>query len=506
MQVTENSANGLTREYSVVITASDMESRLDSKLQTISQTVQMPGFRPGKVPSTLVKKIHGKSVMGEVLDEAVRESTEKLVKDNELRPAVQPKIEIKSFEEGADLSYDITFELLPDISLPDFSKIKLERWVADIPDEKIQEVLDHLASQQKSYVDKGEGAKAEMGDAIVIDFAGFVDGEAFEGGTAKGHQLELGSNAFIPGFEEQLVGVAVGDAREVKVTFPKDYSAEGLSGKDAVFKIDVTEVKKTVPVEINDDLAKQVGMENLDALKSAVREQAVREHDNVSRARLKRSLLDIMADNENFEVPQSMVAMEFEQIWAQVEHDMTHQGVDKDADPEALEKMKEEYQGIANRRVRLGLLLAEVGRQNQIQVSQEEISGAVTAEARRYPGQEREVYEHFQNHPEAMAQLQAPLMEEKSVDFILELAEVTDRKVTHEELMAPPSEDGEPAAKGKSKKAGKSTAAKKKPAAAKKKAPASTRAKTAAKTTDKPKTKGSAGPKKKKTTKSASKS
>ena len=505
MQVTENNAEGLKREYSVVIPAADMARRLDGKLFNISQNLNMPGFRPGKVPPNLVKKIHGESVMGEVLDEAVRESTEQLVKDKELRPAVQPKIEIKDYEEGADLTYDIAFELLPEIALPDFSKIKLERWIADIPDTKIEEVLNHLASQQKSFEDKGDGATAEMGDAAMIDFTGIIDGDEFDGGTAKGHQLELGSNSFLPGFEEQLIGVKAGDSRDVNVTFPDNYPAEPVAGKDAVFKVDVTAVKKSIPVEINDDLAKQVGMENLDALKDAVREQAVREHDNVSRARLKRSLLDELSDAEQFEVPQSMLDMEFQQIWAQVEQDMAQQGVEPDSDPKALDDMKDEYRNIANRRVRLGLLLAEEGRQNDIQVSQDDLSRALTEQARQYPGQERQVYEHFQNHPEAMAQLQAPLMEEKSVDFILELADVSELKVTHEELMAPPSDglDDSPAEKPKkkskpaAKKKSKASEKKEKGAATKKKAatPAKKKAspaKTKSKTADKAKSKSKA--------------
>jgi trigger factor len=474
MQFTETSAEGLKREYAVVITAADMDGRLNGKLQTISQTISMPGFRPGKVPASLVKKIHGRSVMGEVLDEAVRETTAQLIKDKELRPAIQPKVEIKSFEEGGDLTYEISMELLPEIELPDFSKIKLDRWIADTPDSKIDEVIGNLATQQKSFEDKGEGAKSENGDAAVIDFAGSVDDELFEGGTAKGHQLELGSGTFIPGFEEQLVGVAAGDSLDVKVSFPENYQAEELAGKDAVFKVDVTAVKKAMPVSIDDDLAKKMGMENLAALTEAVREQALREHDNVSRARLKRSLLDSLSDTMTFEVPVSMIEMEFNQIWAQVEQDMAQQGVDT-SDANAMDETKDEYQVIANRRVRLGLLLAEIGRVNKLEVSQEELSRALTEEARRYPGQEREVYEHFQNNPEAMAQLQAPVLEEKAVDFILELADVTEVKVTHDELMKPPSEDGDaeeekPKAKAKAKKAPKKKAEKdgdKKPAAKK---------------------------------------
>lgn len=495
MQVTENNAEGLKREYSVVITASDMERRLNGKLEALSQEIRMPGFRPGKVPPNLVKKIHGKSVMGEVLDEAVRESTEQLIKDNDLRPAVQPKIEIKDYEDGSDLSYSIAIELLPDISLPDFSKIKLDRWVADIPDEKIEEVLGNLAKQHKSFADKGAGAKIETGDAAVIDYEGSVNGVLFDGGTAKDHQLEIGSNTFIPGFEEQLIGAAAGDHRDVEVTFPDNYQAAALAGQKALFKVDITEIKKSLPAEQNDELAKQLGMENLDALKKAVREQAEREHDNVSRARLKRSLLDSLSDSEKFEVPQTLLDLEFTQIWSQVEQDMARQDVDLESDPKVLEDMKSDYQAIADRRVRLGLLLAEVGRQNKIEVGQEELSRALSEEARRYPGQEREVYEHFQKNPEDMARLQAPLMEEKSVDFILELTAVTEKKVSHDELMAPPSEDSDKPPAKKAKKA----APAKKPATKK----AAADKKTASKSS---KTKAPAKAEKKKSAKSASKS
>ncbi len=445
MQVTETSTEGLKREYSVVIAAEDMARRLDGKLQKISLNISMPGFRPGKVPTSLVKKIHGDSVMGEVLDEAVRETTAQIIQDKELRPAVQPKIEVKDFVQGSDLTYEIALEVLPDIELPDFSKIKMERLVADIPEEKIQDVIGNLASQQTSFEDRGEGANAEDGDAVTIDFEGSIDGQMFEGGAAKGHQLLLGANTFIPGFEDQLLGTSVGDSREVKVTFPENYQATELAGKEAVFKVDVSAVKKPLPVEINDDLAKKMGMENLDALTKAVREQAVREHDNVSRVRLKRSLLDILADTMKFEVPAAMIEMEFEQVWSQVEQDMANQGVDTSgidpADDGALDDMKTEYREISDRRVRLGLLLAEVGRINNLEIMKEELSQALSQEARRYPGQEREVYEHFQKHPEAMAQLQAPLLEEKAVDFIIELADVSENKITHEELMRPPGED-----------------------------------------------------------------
>jgi len=436
----------------------------------------MPGFRPGKVPTSLVKKLHGESVMGEVLDEVVRETSAQLIKERELRPALQPKIEIKKFEEGSDLTYEIAMEVLPEITLPDFSKIKLDRWVAEIPEEKIQEVIGNLASQQQSFEDKGEGAKADDGDAVTIDFDGSLDGESFEGGSGKGHQLLLGANTFIPGFEDQLIGVSVGENRDVEVTFPENYQASELAGKDAVFKVDVTAVKKPIPVEVDDDFAKKMGMADLEALTTAVREQAVREHDNVSRSRLKRSLLDSLSDSMKFEVPVAMIELEFEQVWSQVEQDMTRQGVDTSgidaSEGETLEEMKVEYREIADRRVRLGLLLAEIGRENKLEVTQEEISKALTEEARRYPGQEREVYEHFQNHPEAMAQLQAPLLEDKAVDFIIELADVKEVKVSHDDLMKPPGEDDEAKEKPKSgkKKPAVKKAADKKPVAKKSKA------------------------------------
>ena len=412
MQVTETKSEGLVREYTVSIPASTIEENVNAKLKELSSTVSIPGFRPGKVPQSLLRKKYGPSVMGEVLEQTVNDSVAQVITEQEVRPAIQPKIEVTSFDEGKDLEFTVGLELLPELEEMDFSKIKLERLVLSAPDEDIEKTIENIAEGQKVFVKVEEDRAAENGDAMIIDFVGKIDGVEFDGGKAEGYTLELGSGSFIPGFEEQLVGAKAGDHVDVTVNFPDDYGAENLAGKETVFAVDVHELQKSEPAKVDDELAKKMGKADLDDLRAAIREEQEREYKNMSRMRLKRSLLDVISDGQDFDVPQGLVDNEFEAIRAQLEEQKKNNPDDKEIQETDLdnEDTAAEYHEISARRIRLGLLMADVGSKNNIQVSPEDVNRAITAEATKYPGQEREVMEHFQKTPEAMESL-------KSADF-----------------------------------------------------------------------------------------
>ncbi len=459
MQVTETSAEGLKRAYTIVVDAKDIEGRIDARIGEIAQTANLPGFRPGKVPLSLLKQRYGDSVMGEVLEEAVNTGTTQALTDNELRPAIQPKIEVTKFEKGEDLEYTVEVEVMPTIEATDFSKISLERLKVEPGDAEVQDAIQRLADAQKTFVVE-EGRKAADGDAVVIDFVGSVDGEEFEGGKAEDYTIELGSGTFIPGFEPQLVGSKAGDHVKVEVSFPEEYGAAELAGKQAVFEVDVKEVKVAETAAIDDAMAERMGLENLEALQTAIREQIGSDFDNVARTRMKRELLDQLADTHDFDVPEGMVDQEFEAIWQQIEQQRAAGNAEEEDADKSEDELKEEYRGIAERRVRLGLLLADVGEKNNIEVQQEEVNRAMAEQARQFPGQERQFVEFYQQNPEAMNQLRAPIFEDKVVDFVVELASVTERSVTADELMKEPEEDAKPKKKAKKKAAPKKKAAK----------------------------------------------
>ena len=447
MQVTQTSAEGLKREFKVVIEAKEIEEKVDARLTELSRTVQLPGFRPGKVPVSLIKTRYGGAVRGEILEDALKHGAEQAISENELRPAVQPKIEVTKFEEGADLEYTMSLEVMPEIEPTDATKLELERLVSEVGDEDVAQALERLAGQSKSFKAAEPGRAAESGDALVIDFVGKIDGEAFEGGSAEGHQLVLGSSSFVGTFEDQLIGAKAGDRKDLDVTFPEEYVNEKLAGKAACFEVDVKEVKEAVPVAVDDQLAENLGMENLEALRKAVREQIERERGALSRARLKRSVLDALAERHDFEVPPSMFEIEFEAIWKRLEQDLERAGTTLEESGRNEDEVKEEYRSIAARRVRLGLVLAEVGRRNNIEVQQDELNRAMVEHARGFPGEERKVLEYLQQTPEAANQMRAPLFEDKVVDFIIEMASVTERTVSVDELLQDPDaeEDETPA-------------------------------------------------------------
>jgi len=458
MQVTETNSDGLKRDFKVVIEAKEINEKVESRLRELSARVRIPGFRPGKAPIKLLKQRYGPSVMGEVLERAVTDSSAQALNERGLRPAVQPKIEIDSFEDGKDLEYSMAIELLPEIQPIDFATLSLERVKIKVPDEEVTSALERLAASRKESKPLETPRPAQSGDVLVMDFKGTVHGEALPGMAGEDHHLELGSNSFIGGFEEQLIGAAVGENRTVNVTFPEGYGNEKLSGQPAVFECTVKEIRESVPAELNDELAKSVGAEDLGDLREKVKERLAQDYAGLARMRMKREILDQLSEAHEFEVPQSMVDLEFEAIWQQVEQDRAQGRVDPDDEGKEDEAVKAEYREIAERRVRLGLLLSEVGRLNQIEVTQDEVNKALFMEAQRHPGQEQQVVEYFRSNPQAQAQLRAPLFEDKVIDFIVDLAKVTEREITVDQLREEEEKEAAAAAEKPRK------AAKKKPA------------------------------------------
>lgn len=434
MQVTETLNEGLKRGYKVVVSAADIAQKIDVELDEVAKKANLPGFRPGKAPKGVIKKRFGQSVMGDVLQRAVQDTTSQALLERNLKPAMQPKIEVTSFDEGKDLEYTVSLEVLPEIVPVDFKTIDLERPKAEPGDAEIAKALDSLATSQRKTQKVEAAREAKLGDTAVIDFEGFMDGEAFPGGKGNDHPLELGSNQFIPGFEAQLVGKKAGDKVDVNVTFPAEYGSEKLAGKQATFKVEIKELHEPLPVTIDDEFAKGLGFEDLETVKKVVKDQLARDYQRAARAKVKRALLDKLSDAHSFEVPPGMLEMEFQQIWGQVEADRKRGVEDPEHKGKTDDQLKDEYKAIALRRVRLGLLLAEVGRANDVQVTQDEVNRALGEQVRRFPGQERQVVEFYRSNPELLAQLRAPIFEEKVVDFILELAKVTDKPVTVEEL------------------------------------------------------------------------
>lgn len=459
MQITEVSAEGLKREYNVKVEAAALNDKVEEKLVQLAARARLPGFRPGKVPVSYLRKLHGDALLGEVLEETVNTTSREALDQNEIRPAMQPDIRIKEdFEPGKDLEYDMTVEILPKIEPADFSKVSLEREIAEVEDDAVDEALQNIADGQKSYEAKTKAYKAKDGDMAVIDFVGKIDGEPFEGGTAEDFELVLGSGSFIEGFEDQVLGLKGGEDKEVEVTFPEEYQAEHLAGKDAVFEVTVKEVRAPVDAPIDDELATKVGLETLDELKARLKDNIEEDYKRISRIKLKRGLLDALADLHDFELPAGMIDLEFDQIWGEFEQSLQAEGKDLSSEEKSEDELRAEYRDIAIRRVRLGLLLSHVGEENEISVSAEELNRAMMMEAQRFPGQERQIFEFYQQNPQAMQQLRAPLMEDKVIDFILELAKVTDKTVDKETLLKDPDEaDAEPAKKTPAAK--KSTAA-----------------------------------------------
>ena len=467
MQIAETASDGLKRAFAVTIPAKEISARIEGEVKKIAPQVKMPGFRPGKVPANLVRKMHGAALHDDALNAAIREAMDKLVRDNKLRPAMQPEVTLgEGYAEGKDAELAVALEVLPDIAAPDITGLKLEKLTVPVSDAEVDEAVGRIASGQKSFVSAKKGKKAALGDQVVIDFLGKRDGVPFEGGAGEDTPLELGAGRFIPGFEEQLVGMKAGENRVIDVTFPADYPAENLKGKAVTFDVTVKDVKIEGEAKLDDEFAKSLGLESYEQLQGLLRGQLEQETAGLTRTAMKRALLDQLASAHDFDVPPSMVEAEFDQIWQQLEQEAAGE-----ADPEAARKEiegdKDDYRNIAVRRVRLGLLLSEIGQANGVQVSPQEMEMLIQQAARQYRDEDRDRFvDYIRSNALAAAQLRAPLYEDKVVDFLFDQAEVSEREVTREELQAAIEADETPAPETKPAKAKKAAKAPAKKAAA----------------------------------------
>ena len=442
MQVTETVSEGLKREFKVVVPASDLATKVDERLVQLKDQVRINGFRPGKVPVAHLKRMYGRAVMAETIETAVREANTQIITERGFKLAREPQISMPE-EQGAveqmiegksDLAYTMAIEIMPPIELADFKGIALEKLSAEVSEPEVEEALQRIAEQSRPYVAREAGGKAETGDRVVIDFTGKIDGTPFEGGTGGDVGINIGSNTFIPGFEDQLIGIAAGDQRVVKVTFPQTYPAQHLAGKAAEFDVTAKSVEAPKAVTVDDEFAKSLGLESLAKLKDMVKERLTREHAAASRQRMKRKLLDELDARHKFTPPPTLVEDEFNNIWKTIVDDLASQKRSFEDENTTEEKAQEQYRGIAERRVRLGLVIAEIGERNNIKVTDEELSRAVMERTRQVPGREQEVWDFYRKNPDALAGLRAPIFEEKVVDYVLELAKVTDKTVSREEL------------------------------------------------------------------------
>ncbi|MET0544812.1 MAG: trigger factor [Caulobacterales bacterium] len=439
MEVCQTKSEGLSRMYQVTVGASELAEKLNAKIAEAAPQINLKGFRPGKAPASHIKRLYGPSIMKDVIDQAVQEGTQKAIEDNKIRVAQQPHIHLEGeYEEiasgKADLAFHFHVEVMPEFTPANPADLEVTKLVAEVPEDLINERLMKLAESNRSFSTK-DGPAAD-GDSLTVDFEGFIDDVAFEGGKAEGAELVIGAGRFIPGFEEQLVGASAGETKTLTVTFPADYPAENLAGKEARFEVAVKEVKAPEEAKVDEELAKRFGLEGLDPLKNAVKMELENEHRIAQRTKLKKSLLDAIDTAHSFDLPPNMLENEFQDIWRQVQQEKEAGRLDEEDKAKSDEDLEASYRKIAERRVRLGLVLAETGRINNIQLRDEEVARALNNQARRYPGQEKQVIEFYRKTPGALAQIQAPLYEEKVVDFILELAKVTEKTVSRDELLA----------------------------------------------------------------------
>jgi trigger factor len=442
MQVTETLTEGLKHEFTISVPASDLDAKAGARLVDLKDKVRINGFRPGKVPVSHLKKVYGRSVMAETVEQTIRDTNSQIFTERGFRLATEPKVTMPTEEKAvddilagkSDLTYTVSIEVVPSIQLADFKSFTVEKPVVDVTDTEVDEAVKRIAEQNRTYAAKGEDAKAENGDRVTISFKGTIDGTPFDGGTGEGIQVVIGAAQFIPGFEEQLIGIAPNETRTLKVSFPKNYASEKLAGQPAEFETTATLIEAPQDTKIDDEFAKTLGLETLDKLKEAARERLAAEFAGATRQRVKRLLLDRLDETHRFEAPPSLVEEEFRLMWNSIKAEMESSGktfADENTTEQAAE---EEYRKIADRRVRLGLVLSEIGEKNKITVTDDEVSRAVIDRARQMPGREKEVWDYYRNNANALAQLRAPIYEDKVVEFILELANVTEKKVTREEL------------------------------------------------------------------------
>ncbi len=449
MEVTETTNAGLKREYRVTLPATDLDARVVERLNEMKDRVRINGFRPGKVPVDHLRKVYGRAVMAEAIDGLVKETNARIVNEHGLKLALEPRVTLPEDKDTvenvlagkADLSYSVAVEVIPKIQLADFKTIKLERLTAEVTEADVDESVRRLAEQSRTYTARADSAKAETGDRVVVSFKGTIDGAPFEGGSAENVPIVLGSKMFLPEFEAGLIGIAAGETRTVSAAFPADYMDPKLAGKTAVFEVTASAVEQPNELALDDAFATSLGLESMEKLREAVRDRIAQEYAGASRSKLKRALLDRLDTLHKFESPPTLVEQEFGNVWNAVQTDLKNQNRTFEDEGTTEEKAREEYRGIADRRVRLGLVLAEVGDKNNIRVSDEEVSRALLERARQYPGQERQVWEYYQKNANALAALRAPIFEEKVVDFIVELADVSEKKVTREEFFKAEEED-----------------------------------------------------------------
>ncbi len=441
MQVTELTAEGLKREYRITYPADEIESRVKGRLERLQQSIRLPGFRPGKAPLPLLRKQHGRAIRAEVVEEAVNEGTRQTLEDKQLRPALRPKIDIISPGEMGDLEFKLDLEILPDVPEQGLDGLELTRLVAEIDDAKVEETLQRLAQARQKFEAVAEPRAAAEGDQVVIDYEGRIDGEQFEGGTRSGEALRLGSDTTIPGFESGIVGMMPGETRELEIKFPDEYGVPHLAGKAATFKVTLNEVRAPVAYELDDAWAQEMGEASVDEVRARIRERLGAEYSNVTRMRLKRQLLDQLAERYQFPVPEGMVQLEFDAIWQQLTAEMERTGGSFGEGDRSEEAMRTEYRRIAERRVRLGLVLSDIGNRNGVRVENEELQRAVFREAMRYPGEQRQFIEFVRGNPAMLEQIRAPLFEDKVCDFIFGQAKVEERTVPVEELLRDEEED-----------------------------------------------------------------
>jgi trigger factor len=442
MQVTETLSEGLKREFKVVVPAAELDAKVNVRLGELKDRVRINGFRPGKVPVAHLKRVYGRSAMAEVIEATVRDTNNQIVTERGYKLAADPKVTLPTEQDAveklisgeSDLDYTMAVEIVPPIELTDFKTIKLTKLTSEVADAEVDEAVTRITEQNKPYSAKGEGEKAAKDDRVVISFAGTIDGQPFEGGTGDDSVVLIGSNTFIPGFEDQLIGIATGETRTLKVKFPEHYQAANLAGKDAEFVVTAKSIESPGSVTVDDDFAKSLGLESLTKLRDAVKERIGRDHVAMSRQKLKRALLDELDARHKFEPPPSLVEEEFDRVWKSVLGEMENEKKTFADENTTEEKAKAEYRAIAERRVRLGLVLAEIGEKNKIAVTDEELNRAVMEHVRQFPGQEQRVWDYYRQNPQALASLRAPIYEEKVVDFLVELAGVTEKKVTREEL------------------------------------------------------------------------
>lgn len=442
MQVTETGSEGLKREFRVVVPAGEMDGKVAARLEELKGRVRINGFRPGKVPLDHLRRVYGRAVMAETIESTVREANSSIASERGLKLAMDPKVTLPSEEDAvkamvdgrADLAFTVEMEVLPTIELADFKGIALEKLVVEVTEAEIDEAIDRIARQNRPYADKGEGARAEDGDRVTISFVGTIDGVQFEGGKGEDIPVDLGSKTFLPGFEEQLIGIKAGEARTVTATFPANYGKADLAGKEASFEVTAKSIESPGEAKGGDELATTLGIESMAKLRDAVRDRIAQEHGAASRRRIKRALLDALDAQHRFDLPPTLAEEEFQNVWKTVVSDLEAQGRTLADETTDENEAKAEYRRIAERRVRLGLVLAEIGERNNIKVTDEEVSRAVVERARQFPGQEQRLWEFYRSNPSALASLRAPIYEEKVVDFLLELAKVTEKKVTREEL------------------------------------------------------------------------